>query len=77
MRSVIAAMVTVACLGTSVKAQARPPREAKIREGVGMAGVKVGSKATINLDAEPHWIEDGPMKRWGPVDGFCFEGTSC
>jgi hypothetical protein len=69
----VASTVTAVAIAA---AQARPPRRATIVEGVGMAGVKVGAKIALRR-ASPQRVTAGPMRAWGPVDGFCFEGSTC
>lgn len=71
-----AGILTAASLMPS-PAQAKPPRRATIVEGVGMAGVRVGSKIALDRSASRPRVTSGPMSSWGPVHGFCFEGSSC
>ena len=70
--------VVIAALSAG-HAHARPPRQATVIEGVGMAGVRIGTRAPLDREARPQRVTSGVMRAWGPVglDGFCFEGSSC
>jgi hypothetical protein len=76
-RTAAAVLLAAAMAAGAAPAQARPPRRAAIVDGVGMAGVKVGATVALKRGAKPQRVTSGPMRAWGPVLGFCFEGTSC
>ena len=81
-QSVAGALLVALLIGLGaivpVGAEARPPRTALVRDGVGMAGVRVGIQVALDRAADPVRVTEGPMSDWGPVaSGFCFEGTAC
>lgn len=53
----------------------RPPREARILPGVGMAGVTVGQVARGPVNGR---LTSKPFDTWGRLENdFCFEGSAC
>jgi hypothetical protein len=75
---VVVASVFAASAAFGDRVEARPPRNAAIRDHVGMAGVRVGTTVALDRRLDPQRVTSGPMSAWGPVEfGFCFEGTAC
>jgi hypothetical protein len=56
-------------------ALAAPPKTATIVEGRSMAGVSLRTSAPRNADNDR--VTSGPLKPWGKVVEFCFEGSNC
>jgi hypothetical protein len=77
-RGGVARAATLAALAAALvpaAAFADAPRTARIVEGRSMAGVALRSAAPRSADNTR--ITAGPMRDWGAVEGFCFEGSNC
>lgn len=78
MRSLPTALLlgVIAAATCTTTALARPPQNAKITLGAGMAGAKVGQSTTALTSSGT--IGPAPFSAWGRVqNGFCFEGSEC
>jgi hypothetical protein len=74
-RSGVAVALLLVVAAAAPAAVAAVPRKARIVEGRSMAGVALRSHAPRSGDNTR--ITAGPMRDWGAVENFCFEGSNC